>query len=207
MYMYLYIYIYILYIYIYLKQSKSVLKCLNNRDISVTMCNKGYNNLSKGERIAMKVLSDHTDIIITKADKGGAVVVMDVKDYINESHQPNRDHYKILNKDPTTTNAKLINETIQRLKNEKLLNKTIADDLRVSNPKTSKFYMQPKIHKKDNPGQPKVSSVNCPVSSISKYVDYYFQPIVKDTILCSRHQRISDKNNDIRNIPRKKIYL
>ena len=31
--------------------------------------NKGYNNLSKGKRIAMKELSDHTDIIITEADK------------------------------------------------------------------------------------------------------------------------------------------
>ena len=110
-----------------MKQSKSVLKCLNNRDISVTMCNKGYNNLSKGERIAMKVLSDHTDIIITKADKGGAVVFMDVKNYINEAHRQlnNKDHYKILNKDPTTTNAKLVNDTIQRFKKEKLLKKKL----------------------------------------------------------------------------------
>ena len=34
---------------------------------------------------AMKELSDHTDIIISQADKGGAVVIMDVKDYINET--------------------------------------------------------------------------------------------------------------------------
>ena len=53
-------------------------------DISKT---KGYSNLSKGGRIAMKELSDHTEIIITKADKGGAVVIMDVKDYINEAHR------------------------------------------------------------------------------------------------------------------------
>ena len=62
----------------------------------------------------MKELNDHTDIIITKADKRGVVVIMDVKDYINEVHRQlnNKDHYKILNKDPkrpTTTNAKLVN--------------------------------------------------------------------------------------------------
>ena len=56
--------------------------------------NKGYNS-SKSERIAIKELSDLTDIIITKADKG-AVVITDIKDYINEGHRElnNKDHYK-----------------------------------------------------------------------------------------------------------------
>ena len=70
----------------------------------------------------MKELSDNTDIIITKADKGEAVVIMDVKDYINEAHRQlnNKGHYKISNKDPTTTNAKLVNDTIQRLKKKEI---------------------------------------------------------------------------------------
>ena len=57
--------------------------------------NKGYNNSSKSERIAIKELSDLTDIIITKADKG-AVVITDIKYYINEGHRElnNKDHYK-----------------------------------------------------------------------------------------------------------------
>ena len=106
----------------YIEATERELK--QKRDISD---NKGYNNLSKDERIAMKELSDHTDIIITKADKGGAVVFMDVKNYINEAHRQlnNKDHYKILNKDPTTTNAKLVNDTIQRFKKEKLLKKKL----------------------------------------------------------------------------------
>ena len=36
--------------------------------------NKYYNNLTKGERTTLK-LADRNDIIITKADKGGAVVL------------------------------------------------------------------------------------------------------------------------------------
>ena len=35
----------------------------------------------------MKELSDHTDIIIIKADKRRVVVIMDVKDHINEVHR------------------------------------------------------------------------------------------------------------------------
>ena len=104
----------------------------------------------------MKELSDHMDIIITKADKRGVVVIMDIKDHTNEVHRQlnSKDHYEILNKDPkrpTTTNAKLVNDTIQRFRKEKLLKEKIADGLKVSNLKTPKFYMQPKIHKKKKP--------------------------------------------------------
>ena len=98
----------------------------------------------------MKKLSDHTEIITTKANTGGAVAIMDVKDYINEAHCQlnNKGHCKILNKDPTAANAKLLNDTIKRFKKEKLLKEKIADGLKVSNPKTPKFYMQPKLLKK-----------------------------------------------------------
>ena len=89
----------------------------------------------------MKELSDHTDIITAKDNKGGAVVITDVGDHINEAHRQlnNRNHYKILNKDPTTTNATLVNDIVQRFKKEKLLKEKITDGLKVSNPKIPKF--------------------------------------------------------------------
>ena len=52
-----------------------------------TMKEKPYNNLTKNERTSMKELSEREDIIITKADKGGAAVFVDVKDYIKEAEQ------------------------------------------------------------------------------------------------------------------------
>ena len=77
---------------------------------------KNTNTAAKRERFALKVLSDHKYIIINKANKGEAVVIMDIKDYINATHPQlnSKDHYKKLNKDPTETNAKLVNDTIQR---------------------------------------------------------------------------------------------
>ena len=42
------------------------------------------------------------------------------------------------------------------------------------------FYAQPKIHKTGNPGHPVVSSVNCHTYTISKYVNFHLQPIVKN---------------------------
>ena len=66
---------------------------------------------------------------------------MDVRDYINEAYRQlnSRDHCKILNKNPTKTNPKLVNDTIQRVKKEKLLKEKIADGLKVSNRKTPKY--------------------------------------------------------------------
>ena len=76
---------------------------------------------------------------------------MDVKDYINEAHRQlnNKNHYKTLNKDPTSTNAKLVNDTIQRFKKEKLHKEKIADGLKVSNPKKleNSIYSQTFIKK------------------------------------------------------------
>ena len=44
------------------------------------MKQKPYNNLTKSERISMKKTSERRDIIITKAEEGGAVVIVAVKD-------------------------------------------------------------------------------------------------------------------------------
>ena len=41
----------------------------------------------KSEREALLILRKRIDIIITKADKGGAVVILDIKDSIGEANR------------------------------------------------------------------------------------------------------------------------
>ena len=137
-------------------------------------------NLSKDEKVALKDLSKWDDII-TNADKGGAVVIMDVNDYIRESKRQLNEprNYKVLAKDPTTTNNDLINQTIDRFTKEQLINDNIANGLKNPSPRTPQFYISPKIHKEGNPGRPVVSSINCHTADISKYGDHHLQPIVK----------------------------
>ena len=62
------------------------------------MKEKPYNN----HRTSMKELSDQEDIIITKADKGGAVVTVGVKDYIKEAERQlnNSKNYRKLQEAP-----------------------------------------------------------------------------------------------------------
>ena len=62
------------------------------------MKEKPNNNLTKSESKSKKELSEREDIITTKAGKGGAVVIMDVKVYIIEAEQQlnNSKHYRKL---------------------------------------------------------------------------------------------------------------
>ena len=110
------------------------------------MKEKPYSNLTKNERTSMKELSEQEDIIITKADKGGAAVIVDVKDYIKEAERQlnNTKNYRKFQEDPTATNMKLVNDTIERFKKQKLINEKVAEGLKRNDPKTPKFYLRPK---------------------------------------------------------------
>ena len=112
------------------------------------MKERPYNNLTKSERTSMKELSERVGITITKAEKGGAVVIVDVKDYIKQAERQinNTKNYRKLQEDPTVTNMKFVKNTIERFKKQKLINEKVADGLKRNDPKTPKLYLRPKIH-------------------------------------------------------------
>ena len=127
-------------------------------------------NLDKGEREAIKELSKSEDIIITDADKVGAVAVADIDDYIKEAERQLNDkgNYHILPQDPTLVNNSLVNQAIDRCKKEKLITDKIVDRLKTSDPRTLRFHITPKIHRPENPSRPVVNLVNCHSTNISK---------------------------------------
>ena len=166
-------------------------------------------NLSKDEKVALKDLSKRDDIIITNVDKGSAVVIMDVNDYIREGKYQLNDskNCKVLAKDPTTTNNNLVNQTIGRFTQEQLINENIANGLKNPSPRAPQFYISPKIHKEGNPGRPAVSSINCHTANISKYVDHHLQPIVKQIPSYVKDMKnFTNKMNAVKSVP-KNSYL
>ena len=56
----------------------------------------------------------------------------------------------------------------------------MAKQLMVTNPRTSPFYLLPKIHKENNPGRPVVSSINWHTEKISQFVDSHLQPLTRE---------------------------
>ena len=116
-----------------------------------------------------------------KADKGGAVVILDIKDYTDEANRQLNDtnNYEQLDFDPTELHTEKIKSEINNLKNENLLTSKTANSYLEQKIKTPEFHLLPKTHKANNPGRPVISSVNCYTSRISEFVDYYLQSEVK----------------------------
>ena len=133
-------------------------------------------NLTQEELTALKSLRNRTDIVIKPADKGGAVVVWDRDLYIEEAYKQLSDDrfYYQIDQDAIQAQHNVIGQAISTCELPPQ-----AKNLTVENPRTSKFYMLPKIHKVGNPGRPIVSACNCPTSNISAYLDSVMAPLVR----------------------------
>ena len=66
------------------------------------------------------------DIIILKADKGVAIVIMNTNDYIEEGNRQrnNTEFYPSVDTDTTQANTELINTSIRNFANDKLSQKS-----------------------------------------------------------------------------------
>ena len=122
-------------------------------------------------------MKNRTDIVIKTADKGGALVIMNSKDYLKEGLRQLNDtnYYQKLNKDPAEDHEKLINNTIDDLVSENAINEETASLLRPNKLRTPKFYMLPKLHKEGMPGRPVVSSVSSPTEKNSAFADQWLR--------------------------------
>ena len=56
-------------------------------------------------------------------------------------------------------------------KNIQVVPASTLDSIKVSSPKTPKFYISPKTHKPNNPGRPLINSFVCYISEISRFAD------------------------------------
>ena len=102
-------------------------------------------NLSKKEEKAMNDLKNRENIVICRADKGGAVVITDVDDYVSEANRQLSDQrfYKKVEENPTSLHAVLVNNAIDNLKLNGHLEEKMAEQLKTSNPKTPRMYLHP----------------------------------------------------------------
>ena len=101
-------------------------------------------NLNKMERRALSDLQKREDIIITKADKGGATVIIDVEDYIREANSQleNTEFYEKLNFNPTEGYSNIVDNRLDELTEEGDLSEEIAEGLKTDNPLMGKFEEQ-----------------------------------------------------------------
>ena len=92
-------------------------------------------NPSKQERKALQRLKNQKDIVIKKADKGGATVVLYSKDYSEEGLRQLNDqmYYEKLDHNPTNKHEETVTKTIERLVEEDEISEETAAKLIPSN--------------------------------------------------------------------------
>jgi len=139
-----------------------------------------HENLTKGEKQAIRSLKNCDDIIIKPADKGSGVVVMDKDHYVSEAERQLNDtmFYQKLAHDPTEEFQEKVCTTLKKMLEAGQISEKNYDYLVVKNPKPGRFYLLPKIHKPGNPGRPIVSANGHPTEKISEFVDFHLRPHV-----------------------------
>ena len=140
-------------------------------------------NLTKEQWKGLMELKKNPEIVIKKADKGSSVVLMNTTDYLREGYRQLSDpnFYTKIREDPTEKISDKICKVLTQMKNLKLITEKNFEFLNIKNPKAGRFYLLPKIHKKQVPGRPICSSIGHPTCNISKFVDAHIKGYVPHT--------------------------
>jgi len=94
-------------------------------------------NLSRDEKEALKCLSTNNEIVIKRADKGGAVVVWGRDQYITEAMRQldNREYYQPLPSNPIEQIKSELEEMLEHAKSEDWISKKEHDFLQCKCPR------------------------------------------------------------------------
>ncbi len=157
-------------------------------------------NLSQGERAALRDLKAATDIVIKKADKGNTIVVMDTDFYrdklVLEDHL-NTPTYSIAPVNSDKNVFKELTKVVEKHRN--CLTEKETQFILNKDWKSSNFYVLPKIHKnkkiaekfagtnaeyaemdtpKDLKGRPITAGPNTPTRGLSELLEKVLAPLV-----------------------------
>ena len=137
-------------------------------------------NLSKDEMKVIKQLRADKDHMVLNADKDVALVVIDRKDYIRKARNLLEDTttYRPIQSDPTNEHKPKLINSLKNKKAETGMNDNIYRRMYPTGASSPKFYGLPKIHKKDIPLRPIVSSIGSVTYGMAKELARILKPLV-----------------------------
>ena len=157
------------------------------KEIEELTIKKHQSNISKGEIRTLKNLKNNDTIVIKKADKGSATVIMNKKDYIFEANRQlsNEAHYVELSKSRQSQTTEKIHDILLDMKENLVISEKQYAYLKPPNePRPRRFYLLPKIHKSQDkwtvpdkipPGRPIVSNCNSESEKVAEFVDKFLK--------------------------------
>lgn len=129
-------------------------------------------------------LSKNKDIVVTKADKGNAVVIQNKGDYMKKVSEilRTRGKFKKHPDDPTIERKKSLQNALRYLWIGHL-DDTILDRITPCGSRSEVLYGLPKVHKKGAPIRPIISAVQTYNYGLSKYLVEILKSIVDKEIM------------------------
>ena len=153
--------------------------CLNKTE----PVNNIKQNVTRDERRSLRSLSRNRNLIFKPADKGGALVIQDTKDYAKEAYRQLNDTntYTKLDKDPSMVHMLGVNEYVHSMVRNGEITNSVAGMITNTEVRTPHIYFLPKIHKGTlpPPGRPIVSANGCATEKISAFVDIFLKPLAR----------------------------
>ena len=137
-------------------------------------------NVKKEEIKAIKQLKADKDCMVLTTDKGVALVVMDRSDYIKKAKELLEDTntYRTIQSDPTNKlKNKLIN-MLRKIKADTGIQENTYRKMYPTGASSAKFYGLPKIHKKNIPLRPIVSSIGSVTYRVAKELARIIKPLM-----------------------------
>ena len=149
-------------------------------DIQIKNIPAGNINLTPEQYDAITALKNNKWIVIKKADKGSATVVMNHNDYIKEGVRQLSDaaFYQKLEQDPLIDHQREIENTLLKIHQKGEISRKVLHHLLPSGTTTPEFYFLPKIHKTNITGRPIISGNNSPTERISAFVDEHIKILI-----------------------------
>ena len=161
----------------------------------IELSKTAIDNLTDAEHKALLELSKDQTIIITKADKGNAVVIQNKTDYQTKVHNllTSTGKFKELNGDETIKRETRLQNYLRSIsvssKNgSSEINEEVYNEIMPCGSRAGIMYGLPKIHKEGAPVRPIISAIGTYNYKLAKYLDRILKPlttnsnyIIKDT--------------------------
>lgn len=139
--------------------------------------------LTEKEFGILKAIANNPSITCQKADKGGALVILDTEHYNKEmiSHLNDVNTYGKLENDPTKEFMETLRTIINKAHDQGTINERTRNFLIQKYPRSPTIYIIPKIHKylRNPPFRPIVNTRGSLHEPIGQYLDRYLQSSVE----------------------------
>lgn len=157
-------------------------------------------NISKTAVNGLHNLKKRKEIVVVRADKGGATVVMDAQDYSQKLEKlvEDKEFFVNIKKNPVKCLEKNIKGRIEEMRKAKMLCKGDERDWIMGSAECPVMNGFPKIHKMGNPLHPVVSAINDPGKKISQRLASILKVILPDG--WGRVKKVDDVIGDLKKI-------